>query len=174
MSDKTGVRGFDPHSLLEDLADRRSRPAIKEAEESDEQSCAAFGYLRGLREQALMLELRFRNGNREFYPYGLLGPCRYNPSVGLLLRFTGDVVTLVLVRGSNLDALVHQSAVNLTDRGIQRHRILWIREMDETELRGIPKGEPTIDRIEVGEFQSHETLSEWLQKTAPAFMRLDR
>ena len=64
-----------------------------------------------------MLEVRFRNGNRDFYPYGLLGPCRYNPSVGLLLRFTGDVVTLVLIRGSNLDALVHQGAVSLRGRG---------------------------------------------------------
>ena len=171
MSDKTGVRGFDPNSLLEGLADRRSRPALKEAEESDAESCAAFGYLRGLREQALMLEVRFRNGNREWYPYGLLGPVRYNPSVGLLLRFTGDVVTLVLIRGSNLDSLVHQGAINLTDRGIQRHRVLWVREMDEAELRGAPRGEPTIDRIEVGEFDSHEALREWLDKTAPVFAR---
>jgi hypothetical protein len=171
MSDKTGVRGFDPNSLLEGLADRRSRLVLKEAEESDEQSCAAFGYLRGLREQALMLEVRFRNGNREWYPYSLLGSCRYNPSVGLLLRFTGDVVTLVLIRGSNLDALVHQGAVNLTDRGIQRHRILWVQEIDEAELRRASKGEPTIDRIEVGEFESHEALREWLEKSAPVFLR---
>jgi hypothetical protein len=174
MSDKTGVRGFDPNSLLEGLADRRSRPALKEAEESDEQWCAAFGYLRGLREQALMLELRFRNGNREWYPYGLLGPCRYNPSAGLLLRITGDVVTLVLIRGSNLDALVHQGAVNLTDRGIQRHRILWVREMDEGELRRTPTGEPTIDCIEVGEFESHEVLREWLEHAAPVFLRAEK
>lgn len=171
MLDKTGVRGFDPNSLLESLADRRGRPALKEVEESDEESCPAFGYLRGLREPALMLELRFRDGNREWYPYGLLGPCRFNPSVGILLRFTGDVVTLVLIRGSNLDTLVNQGAINLTDRGIQRHRILWVREMDEGELRRAPKGEPTIDRIEVGEFESHEALREWLQKTAPAFVR---
>jgi hypothetical protein len=174
MSDRGGARGFDPNSLLDSLADRRARPVLKEAEESEEQSCAAFGYLRGIREQALMLELRFRNGNREFYPYGLLGPVRYNPSVGLLLRYSGDVVTLVLIRGSNLDALVHQGAVNLTDRGIQRHRILWIREMDEAELCRPPKGEPTIDRIEVGEFESHEALREWLEKKVPAFVRPNR
>lgn len=171
MSDRTGVRGFDPSSLLEGVADRRGRPAPKEAEECDEQACAAFGYLRGLREQALMLELRFRDGDREWYPYNLLASCRYNPSVGILLRFTGDVVTLVLLRGSNLDALIHQGAVNLTDMGIQRHRILWVRELDEAELRRAPKGEPTIDRIEVEEFESHEAMREWLDKTAPAFMR---
>ena len=78
-------------------------------------------------------------------------------------------MTLVLIRGSNLDALVKQS-VNLTDRGFQRHRILWVREMDEAELRKAGKGEPTIDRIEVAEFESHEELQEWLKKTAPSFV----
>jgi hypothetical protein len=33
------------------------------------------------------------------------------------------------------------------------------------------QGEPNIDRIEVGEFESHKTLREWLNKTAPVFMR---
>ena len=70
----------------------------------------------------------------------LLQPARswqFNPSAGLLLKFTGDVVTLVLIRGSNLDALVKDGAINLTDRGFQRHRIIWVREMDEEELRKV-------------------------------------
>lgn len=171
MSDRIEAKGFDPHALLEGIAERRGRPAPKEAEGSDEESCPAFGYLRGLREQALNLELRFRDGNREWYPYSLIGPCRYNPSVGILLKFTGDVVTLVLIRGSNLDALVNHGTINLTDRGLQRHRILWIREMDEAELRRSAGGAPTIDRIEVGEFASHEALREWLDKIAPPFDR---
>jgi hypothetical protein len=50
-----------------------------------------------------------------------------------LLKFTGELVTLVLIRGSNLDVLVGGS-VNLT-HGLQRHRILGVREMDEEELR---------------------------------------
>ena len=49
------------------------------------------------------------------------------------------MVTLVLIRGSNLDALVNHS-VNLTDRGLQRHRIVWVREMDEAELRAAGRG----------------------------------
>ena len=32
-----------------------------------------------------------------------LGPWQYNPSEGLLLKFSGDLVYLVLIRGSNLD-----------------------------------------------------------------------
>jgi hypothetical protein len=88
-------------------------------------------------------------------------------------KFTGDVVTLVLICGSNLDALVNQS-VNLTDRGLQRHRILWVREMEEGELRQVGAAGPTIDRIEVAEFESQEELRDWLKKTAPAFVRKTR
>ncbi len=115
--------------------------------------------------------MRFRNGNSEWFPYSLLGPWRYNPSAGLLLKFTGDLVTLVLIRGSNLNAPVNQDAINLTNRGLQRHRITWIREMDEEELRRVGEGGPTIDRIEVAEFESQEQLNQWLKKNGPAFVR---
>src|SRR5438132_569848 len=66
-------------------------------------SCPAYSYLRGLHERALAVEFRFKTGDREFFSYSLLGSWRYNPSVGLLLKFAGDTVTLVLLRGSNLD-----------------------------------------------------------------------
>ena len=150
----------------------RDKP--RDEESSEEESCPAFGYLRGIRDRALALEFRYRDGNSEWFPYSWLGPWRFDPSVGLLLKFTGDVVTLVLIRGSNLDALVGQGAVNLTDRGLQRHRILWVREMDEQELRRVGQSGPTIDRIEVAEFESQEELREWLTKAAPEFVRKSR
>jgi hypothetical protein len=143
----------------------------REEEAGEEESCPAFGNLRGIHDRALAVEFRFRDGNREWFPYSCLGPWRFDPSVGLLLKFTGDVVTLVLIRGSNLDALVGQGTVNLTDRGLQRHRILWVREMDELELHRVGEGGPTIDRIEVAEFESQEDIREWLKKVAPAFVR---
>jgi hypothetical protein len=139
--------------------------------EAEEESCRAFGYLRGLRERALAVEFRYRDGNSDWFPYSWLGPWRYNPSVGLLLKFTGDVVTLVLIHGSNLDALTNEQSVNLTDRGLQRHRITFVREMDEEELRKAGEGEPMIDRIEVADFESQDEMREWLKKTAPVFLR---
>jgi hypothetical protein len=137
----------------------------------DEGSCPAFGFLLGTHERALAVELRFRNGNREWFPYSLLASWRYNPSAGLLLKFTGDLVTLVLIQGSNLDALVNQGTINLTDRGLQRHRITWVREMDDEELRSVGDGGPTIDRIDVAEFESNSELKEWLKTHAAAFER---
>jgi hypothetical protein len=116
------------------------------------------------------VEFRLRTGDSEFYPYSLLGPWRYNPSVGLLLKFNGDNVTLVLIRGSNLDVVVND-AVNLTDRGFHRHRILAVREMTEEECQKVGEGQPTVDRIEIGEFDTAEGMREWLVNVAPEFVR---
>jgi hypothetical protein len=144
----------------------------KESEgEEGESSCAAFGYLRGIRERADALQLRFRDGNSMWFPYGWLGTWRFNPSDGLLLKFSGDVVYLVLVRGSNLDRPLSDSTTNLTTSGLQRHRIVWMREMTEEEIRQVGETGPTIDRIEVAEFESNAELKEWLSQNAPAFVR---
>jgi hypothetical protein len=148
------------------------KPDDKDKEtDAGEASCPAFGYLRGLDQRALAVEFRYRDGNSDWYSYGLLSNWRHNPSVGLLLKFTSDVTTLVLIRGSNLDALVGDKAINLTDRGFQRHRILWVREMDEGELGQGNKEEPTIDCIEVAEFENQEDQQTWIKKTAPTFAR---
>jgi hypothetical protein len=140
--------------------------------EGAEESCPAFGFLRGLDARALMVEFRLQTGDSEWFAYSCLVSWRFNPSVGLLLKFTtGDGVSLALVRGSNLDAPVGQAQVNLTDRGLQRHRIVFVREMDEAELRGTREGEPTIDRIDIAEFETAEEQREWLKARAPVFVR---
>ncbi len=117
------------------------------------------------------MEFRFRDGNRETFSYNLLASWRFNPSAGLLLKFTSDVVTLVLIRGSNLDAVVSDKGINLTDRGFQRHRILWVREFAKDELRQAGEGEPTIDWIEIAEFESSDELRAWVKGNVPAFAR---
>lgn len=147
-------------------------PAKKDADaESGEASCAAFGYLRGIRERADAIEFRLRDGNSTWFPYGWHGTWKYNPSDGLLLKFSGDLVYLVLIRGSNLDQPLTDSTINLTSAGLQRHRVLWVREMSEEEIRQVGETGPTIDRIEVAEFESHAELNVWLSKTALAFLR---
>jgi hypothetical protein len=152
-----------PASLL-------SRLPLGSERDSDEESCPAFGFLRGLHDKALAIEFRFLTGNSHWHSYDQLDSWRYNPSVGLLLKFTGDVATLVLVHGSNLNTLVNQS-VNLTDRGLQRHRITFLREMSEEELRASGRQGPTISRILVGECESPEEQREWMKLHAPAFLR---
>jgi hypothetical protein len=138
--------------------------------EGVEASCGAFGYLRGLRDQSASVELRFRGGQSIWFPYSWLGNWQYRPSDGLLLKFSGDLVYLVLIRGSNIDRPLSEGSINLTHAGLQRHRVLWVREMSADDVRQVGETGPTIDSIQVAEFEKHADLREWLGKHAPAFM----
>lgn len=148
-------------------------PSMSDGEPPDggEGFCAAFGYLRGIRERADAVEFRFRGGNSVWFPYNWLGTWHFNPSEGLLLKFTGDLVYLVLIRGSNLDRPLGDANIDLARAGLQRHRVLWVREMSEEDIRQVGDDGPTIDSIEVAEFESHEALKEWLGTHAPAFLQ---
>jgi len=149
-----------------------SREPSKEPEiDGGEAQCRAFGYLRGIRDQSAAVEFRFRDGNSVWFPYSWLGTWKFNPSEGLLLKFSGDLVYLVLIKGSNLDRPLKEGAMTLTHAGFQRHRLLWVREMSEAEIAQVGETEPTIDSIEVAEFESHAALKEWVSKKAPAFVR---
>jgi hypothetical protein len=151
--------------------DRTASLSKKEPDtEGVEDSCGAFGYLRGIRDQSAAVEFRFRDGNSVWFPYSWLGPWQYNPSEGLLLKFSGDLVYLVLIRGSNLNRPLNEGSINLTHAGLQRHRVLWVREMNAEESRQVGERGPTIDSIEVAEFESRSELKEWLGKHGPEFV----
>jgi hypothetical protein len=89
----------------------------------------------------------------------------------LLLKFSGDIVYLVLIRGSNLDKPLNEGAINLTTGGLQRNRVVWIREMSEDDIRQVGDNGPTIDSIEMAEFESQTALKEWLKERVPAFLQ---
>lgn len=168
----------DDQRTHQERLERKSRTSVRDQVPPGQQPepdgiegcCAAFGYLRGIRERADALEFRFRDGNSTWFPYGWLGNWEFNPSEGLLLKFSGDLVYLVLIRGSNLDRPLSDSTINLTSAGLQKHRVLWVREMTEDEIRQIGTSGPTIDHIEIVEFESHDALKAWLARTAPAFL----
>lgn len=132
----------------------------KAHEEEEEGTCSAFGYVRGLNSRCLMVEFRKRNGNRMALPYSWLGLTTLDPSQGITLKFAGDTVYRVTIEGSNLGQAVEPS-VNLYEKGLLRHRITWIREMDPEELKRIGGKAPTIDRIRIEEFRPG---GEWEEK----------
>jgi hypothetical protein len=88
-----------------------------------------------------------------------------------LLKFSGDLVYLVLIRGSNLDKPIKEGAINLTTGGLQRNRVVWIREMSKEDVQKVGDAGPTVDSIQVEEFESQAALKEWLGNNAPAFVR---
>jgi hypothetical protein len=139
-----------------------SEPA--ESVDAEEDECHAFGFLRGVRDRALFLELRFANGNRHALPYSWLGPALYNPSAGILLKFVGDNITLVLIEGSNLNS--HVGGLNLFDRGILRNRVSWIREMTRQESERIGPQGLVIDRFRMTSYRSDEEPKDagWIER----------
>jgi hypothetical protein len=141
-----------------------------DADDLEASTGGPFGYLRGIEDKADAVEFRFRDGTSRWFPYGWLGPWQHNPSEGLLLKFSGDIVYLVLIKGSNLDRPLKHGSANLTTGGLQRHRILWIREMKKQEIESVGDNGPTIDRIEVAELETQAEVKEWLKKKAPAFL----
>jgi hypothetical protein len=56
------------------------------------------------------------------------------------------------------------------DRGLQRHRITFVRKMDEDELRKTEEKEPIIDGIEMAECETQKEVQAWLKETPPAFL----
>lgn len=135
-----------PDSHTDLIARYVTGPPPAREPEAEEGECAAFGFLRGTRERATMIEFRLRTGNRKALPYSWLGPVDYDPSRGLLLRFVGDQVYLVLVRGWNLAAPV-TGGTDLYERGVLRHRVLWVREMSPPALAKVPKDQVAVQDI---------------------------
>jgi hypothetical protein len=62
-------------------------------------------------------------------------------------------------------------SANLTRAGLQRHRVVWIREMTPEDIRQTGETGPSIDSIQVQQFESQAALKEWVSKNAPAFVR---
>jgi len=81
------------------------------------------------------------------------------------------LVYLVLIKGSNLAKPLNDGAINLTHAGLQRHRVLWVREMSKEDIRQVGDTGPTIDSIEVAAFETNDALNEWVRNKAPAFAR---
>jgi hypothetical protein len=159
--DLQALRGRGPLPRLAAAPDRSNAATDPN---SDEEECRAFGYLRGIRDRALSLEFRFADGHSLAFPYTWLGTMKYQPSAGILLKFNGDEITLVLLEGSNLNALVNGS-VSLYDRGLQRHRVTWVREMHKQEVPNAREGEVTVRCIRMLSHRHGEEPKgvEWLQ-----------
>ena len=49
--------------------------------------------------------------------------------------------------------------------------MLWVREMIADEIRRVGEKRPTIDAIQVAEFETHSDLKQWLGKHGPGFKR---
>lgn len=135
MSDSSIVSRFAGRPGLEALV-----------HESDEAPCddlGCFGWLRGIRDRATMLELRKKNGNILAVGYGWMEKVEFDPSVGITVHCGSQRFRIA---GQNLNAEV-RTAVRLFE-GITRHRIPWVREASEAELLFVGNTMALVEKIE--------------------------
>jgi hypothetical protein len=91
----------------------------------------AFGWLRGIRDRAIMLELRKKDGNILAVGYAWLERVEFDPSSGITLH-AGD--TEVHIAGRNLNGS-GASRFRLFE-GLVRHRVPWVKEATQTDFLG--------------------------------------
>ena len=99
-----------------------------QAEPDATDDLGSFGWLRGIRDRAVMLELRKKDGNIMAVGYGWLERAEFDPSEGITLWIAGCRIG---IQGRNLNAEVRPSVRLFA--GIVRHRVPWIQEADQVE-----------------------------------------
>ena len=102
----------------------------------------SFGWLRGIRDRSLSLELRKANGNIVAIPYHAIDRFEFDPSEGISLSLgTGKIQ----IKGRNLNAEVRPT-IRLFE-GLTRHRVTYLRETDGRENLLVADGATAIDAI---------------------------
>jgi len=115
--------------------------ATDEVENADD--LGAFGWLRGVHERAIMLELRMANGNVVAIGYSWLEKVVFDPSEGITLHAGGQKIK---IKGRNLNGEVRPN-VRLF-RGITRHKVPWVQEADERAAMHATRGATVVEAIE--------------------------
>jgi hypothetical protein len=133
--------------LLDKYTGRRST-ADEESDDGFEvdggsEDLGAFGWLRGPRERAVMLELRKKDGAIVAVAYGFINRVEFNPSEGITLRCGQEKI---LIKGRGLNAEI-RAQIRLF-LGITRHRVAWIQEADPATLLRTEKNVVIVEAIE--------------------------
>jgi hypothetical protein len=113
------------------------------AGEQGAEDFGAFGWLRGVRDRAIMLELRRRTGNVVAIGYGWIERVEFDASDGITLHALGQKIR---IRGRNLNGDA-KASIRLF-QGICRHRVPWIQESDQAAALRADKCATVIESIE--------------------------
>jgi hypothetical protein len=103
-----------------------------------------FGWLRGVRDRAIMLELRHKDGTISSYGYAWLKKAKFDPSGEIMLDFSGETVRIT---GRNLNAEIRANVRLFA--GIVRHRVPWIQEADASAIMDSTKSATIIEELTV-------------------------
>lgn len=132
-------------SVIDTYVSRTSEPLRKAAEEPETlDDLGAFSILRGVRDRALMLELRLKDGSSTAFSYAYLTQATFDPSEGIVLHFPNSTVRII---GTNLGAEIRPN-VRLF-QSIIRHRVAWIHEADSAASLGTSTHDIVIDELTI-------------------------
>ena len=144
LATQSALQSAPAESLVERLRQRQpilGAEALHDAVDTDvADDLGAWGWLRGVKERAVMLELRLRSGNVVAFSYAYLERVMFDPSEGITLQIAG--AKPIVIRGRRLNDELRPQ-VRLFE-GIVRHRVAWVREGD---LAKVSHDAPTIDQI---------------------------
>lgn len=130
--------------LLDKYIGKRTEIPVDSQEPEGTEDCGAFGWLRGIRDKANMLEIRHKDGRITALGYAWLDLVQYDPSEGITLRFSGKSVK---ISGSNLNTEVRPN-IRLLD-GIIRQRVPWLAEASEGQFGRDSRTGTQIDEIQI-------------------------
>lgn len=122
--DRAAQSASDAHGREHDAL-LRAVSAESDAEGTDD--FGAFGWLRGTKERAVMLELRKKTGAILAVGYSWIEFMEFDPSDGITLWIPGRKVRL---HGRNLNAPADPERPNVRlFEGLTRHRVPWVQEL---------------------------------------------
>lgn len=99
------------------------RDAAPWPDDGVEDNLGCFGWLRGVRDRAVCLELRKRSGDILAIPYSWAERFEFSPSDGVTIQMRGGVIR---ISGRHLN-VERCPGIRLFE-GITRHRVSWIQE----------------------------------------------
>ncbi|AMV22606.1 hypothetical protein [Planctomyces sp. SH-PL14] len=132
--------------MNDSVLERYTRPPVAATEADDGegvQDCGAFGFLRGIRDRAIMLELRRKDGSMRALGYAWLQAVESDPSGVISLMFPGSIIKLT---GRNFHRPNAQGIGLLA--GLLRHRVTFIQEADQVAFMNASAAEAVVERIE--------------------------
>lgn len=152
MTDKPRAERTSAENLLERYVRKPSETghangstdsASADGEGAEDFGC--FGFLRGVRDRALMLELRKKDGSTLAIAYAFIERIAYNPDApedGITIHAAGQKIRIV---GRNLDSAT-PAGVRLFG-AIVRHRVPWIAESTQSASIASASGAVTVESI---------------------------
>lgn len=110
--------------MSDSLLNKYTRPTTEPDDpQLETEDLGSFGWLRGMRERATMLELRKKDGNITAIGYAWIEKIEFDPSEGITIHALGQKVQ---IQGRHLNSEV-RPGVSLF-QGLTCHRVPWVGE----------------------------------------------